>query len=223
MARMTDPVAVRLARLDTCGVSDALDRLGLDGAVLGIRPMWPCPRIAGRVITVRLRRAEPGEHSPRHLGTAAIEAGGPGQVIVVEHHDREDAAGWGGILSLAARVKGIEGVIVDGTCRDVDDSRDVAFPVYARAATPMTARGRVAEACMGEPIRVGDLVVASGDYVIADWSGVVFIGAEHAEAVVATAESLAEREAAMADAVRAGRSVVEVMDASYESMLGQRA
>src|SRR5438309_7218257 len=212
-------LAARLGRLDTCGVSDALDRLALQGVVLGSRPMWPCPRIAGQVITVRLRRAEPGEHSPRHLGTAAIEAGGPGTVIVIEHHDREDAAGWGGILSLAARMKGIEGVIVDGTCRDIDDSRDAGFPVYARAATPMTARGRVVEASMGEPIRVGDLLVQPGDYVIADWSGAVFVSGTRAEEIVSTAESLALREAPMAEAVRAGRSVVEVMGASYESML----
>ncbi len=219
---MTDTLSARLARLDTCGVSDAMDRLGLTGAVQGLQPMWPCPRIAGQVITVRLRRAEPGDHSPRHLGTAAIEAGGPGQVIVIEHHDREDAAGWGGILSLAARLKGIEGVIVDGTARDIDDSRDAQFPVYARAATPMTARGRIVEASMGEPIRVGDLHVANGDYVIADWSGAVFLPADRAEEVVSTAEGLMAREAAMAEAVRAGKSVVEVMGANYESMLGQR-
>jgi 4-hydroxy-4-methyl-2-oxoglutarate aldolase len=216
-------LAARLARLDTCGVSDALDRLGLDGVVLGLQPMWPCPRIAGRVITVRLRRAEAGEHAPRHLGTAAIEAGGPGAVIVIQHHDREDAAGWGGILSLAARLKGIEGVIVDGMCRDIDDSRDAEFPVYARAATPITARGRVVEASMGDPIRVGNLTVLPEDYVIADWSGVVFVSGVRAEEIISTAESLAEREAQMAAAVRAGRSVVEVMGANYESMLGQRA
>src|SRR5690242_9336014 len=220
---MTESLVARLARLDTCGVSDAMDRLGLAGAVQGLGPMWPCPRIAGQVITVRLRRAEPGEHSPRHLGTAAIEAGGPGTVIVIEHRDREDAAGWGGILSLAAKRKGVEGVIIDGTCRDVDDSRDVGFPVYARAATPMTARGRVVEASMGEPIRVGDLPVSAGDYVIADWSGVVFLSAARAEEIVTVAEGLAAREAAMAEAVRAGKSVIEVMGASYESMLGQHA
>jgi 4-hydroxy-4-methyl-2-oxoglutarate aldolase len=217
---MSADLAARLARLDTCGVSDALDRLGLPGAVLGLGPMWPCPRIAGQVITVRLRRAEPGEHAPRHLGTGAIEAGGPGSVIVIEHHDRADAAGWGGILSLAARTKGIEGVIVDGTCRDVDDSRDVGFPVFARAATPMTARGRIVEASMGEPIDVGGLTVQPGDYVIADWSGVVFVSGARAEEVISTAESLAEREAQMAAAVRAGKSVVEVMGANYETMLG---
>jgi len=216
-------LAARLKQLDTCGVSDAMDRLGISGAIQGINRMWDCPRIAGEVITVRLRRAEPGDHSPRHLGTGAIEAGGPGQVIVIEHHDREDAAGWGGILSLAARLKGLEGVVLDGTCRDVDDSRDAGFPVYARAATPMTARGRVIEASMGEPIRVGDLHVANGDYVIADGSGVVFLPADRAEEIISTAEGLMAREAAMAEAVRAGRSVVEVMGANYESMLGQRS
>src|ERR1700676_5646913 len=198
---MSEDLSARLARLDTCGVSDALDRLGLEGAVLGVRPMWQCPRIAGRVITVRLRRAEPGEHAPRHLGTAAIEAGGPGDVIVIQHHDSDEAAGWGGILSLAARLKGIEGVIVDGLCRDVDDSRDAGFPVYARAATPMTARGRALEASLGEPIRVGNLTVRPDDFVIADWSGVVFVPASRAEEVVGTAEKLAAREAQMAAAV----------------------
>lgn len=214
-------LAARLARLDTCGVSDALDRLGLAGAVQGLRPMWPCPRIAGRVITVRLRRAEPGEHSPRHLGTAAIESGGPGSVIVIEHHDRDDAAGWGGILSLAARTRGVEGVIVDGTCRDVDDSRDVGFPVYARQATPITARGRIVEASMGDPIRIADLQVHQDDYVIADWSGAVFLPASRAEEIIATAETLFAREQQMAADVRAGKSVIEVMGTNYESMLSQ--
>jgi 4-hydroxy-4-methyl-2-oxoglutarate aldolase len=215
----TEALVARLARLDTCGVSDALDRLGLSGAVAGLRPMWPCPRIAGRVVPVRLRHAQPGERAARHLGTSAIEAGGPGTVIVIEHRERDDAAGWGGILSLAARVKGVEGVIVEGICRDVDDSRDVGFPVYARGATPRTARGRVVEASCGEPIMVGDVRVHAGDYVVADWTGVVFIAADRAEEVIRVGEELAVREAQMAEAVRAGRSVVEVMDANYEAML----
>ncbi len=76
---------------------------------------------------------------------------------------------------------------------------------------------------MGEPVRVGDLPVASGDYVIADHSGVVFLPADRAAEIISVAEELMAREAAMAEAVRAGRSVVEVMGANYESMLGQRA
>jgi regulator of RNase E activity RraA len=215
---VSDELAARLAQLDTCAVSDALDRLGLPGAVNGLRPMWACPRVAGRVVTVKLRRAG-GERPARHLGTAAVEAARPGDVIVVDHGGRLEAAGWGGILSLAATVKGVAGVIVDGACRDVDESRDLGLPIFARAGTPVTARGRIVEESFEEPIRVGHVTVAPGDLVIADWSGVVFVSQACAEEVVQAAEEIAAREAQMAEAVRAGRTVVEVMGASYEAML----
>lgn len=212
----------RLSRLDTCAVSDALDRLGLPGAVTGIRPMWPCPRIAGRVVTVKLVARDAGSpSSTRHLGTAAIEAAAPGDVIVIEHHSRADAAGWGGILSIAAQVKGVRGVIVDGACRDIDEAREIGFPLYARAAVPVTARGRVVEHSFNEAIEVGGVTVAPGDLVIADGSGVVFIPAARAEEVIAAAEAIAATEAEMRKAVLAGRSVVEVMGTAYETMLGR--
>jgi 4-hydroxy-4-methyl-2-oxoglutarate aldolase len=216
---VSDDLVARLAKLDTCAVSDALDRLGLSGAVNGLHPMWPCPRTVGRVITVKLKRAG-GERPARHLGTAAVDAAIPGDVIVIDHGGRLEAAGWGGILSLAAKIKGVAGVIVDGACRDVDESRDVGLPIFARAGTPVTARGRIVEESFNEPIRIGHVAVSPGDLVIADRSGVVFVSRARAEEIVKTAEEIAAREAQMAEAVRAGRSVVEVMGAGYERMLG---
>jgi regulator of RNase E activity RraA len=169
-------------------------------------------------VTVKLVAAG-NEPSRRHLGTAAIAAATPNDVIVIEHKSRADAAGWGGILSTAAKTRGVRGVVVDGSCRDIDEARDVGFPLYGRAAVPTTARGRVAEQSFNEPIDVAGVTVRAGDLVIADGSGVVFVAAEQAEAVLAAAEEIAATEAAMRDAVLAGRSVVEVMGAAYESML----
>src|SRR5271166_6786473 len=111
----------RLRKLDTCAVSDALDQLGLVGSVLGLRPVSIARRIAGRSVTVQLAKAN-GEVPHRHLCTAAVDASGPDDVIVVAHEGRVDVAGWGGILSLGAVTREIEGVIVDGACRDVDES-----------------------------------------------------------------------------------------------------
>ena len=215
---MVDELVARLARLDTCAVSDALDRLGLPGTVTGIARLSGTGRIAGRIVTVRLGPPG-GRPSTRHLGTAAIEAAAPGDVIVVDHQGRGDAAGWGGILSLAAQVRGVAGVIVDGACRDVDESRDLGFPVFARSAVPLTARGRAVEKSFNEHIDVGGVDLEPGDFVIADGSGVVFIAASSVADVVTAAEEIAAREAAMAVEVRAGRAVSEVMGASYESML----
>src|SRR5579875_2982997 len=86
-----DNLTERLSRLDTCAVSDALDRLGMPGVVLGLRPMTVIRRVAGRVITSELGPVD-GRVSTRHLGTAAIDAATPGDVIVMAHKGRLDAA-----------------------------------------------------------------------------------------------------------------------------------
>jgi regulator of RNase E activity RraA len=209
----------RLARLDSCAVSDALDRLGLSGAVSGIRPLTGSHRIAGRVVTVKLVAAS-GQAMKQHLATAAIEASGPGDVLVIEHRTGDDCAGWGGILSLAARARRIEGTVVDGAVRDVDESREIGYPVFARGAVPKTARGRVVEESWNIPIDVSGVTVHPGDFVIADGSGVVFVAKSRVDEVLAAAEEIAARERAMAAAVESGKPVSRVMGGDYESLLG---
>jgi regulator of RNase E activity RraA len=216
----TDPeLHEQMARLDSCAMSDALDRWGLPGAAAGIGPVAAARPIAGRAITVRLRTAGPVAPA-RHLCTAAIEAAGPGTVIVVQHPGGR-AAGWGGILSLAATVRGIEGVVVDGPVRDVDEAASLGFPVFARSVTPVTARGRIAEADWNVPVAIDGCTVTPGDLVLADRSGVVFVPAARAAEIIAVAAQIAAREADMAAAVRGGAAVSQVMNSTYERLLGQ--
>lgn len=215
---IADELLVRLRALDTCAVSDALNALGREGVAPGVHGLTVPARIAGRAVTVRL--GPPGDTPPeRHLCTAAVEASGPGQVIVVSAGGRVDTAGWGGILSRAATARGIEGVIVDGAARDVDESHELGLAVYARAGVPRTARGRLVETAWGGPVPVADLLVDTGDLVLADRSGVVFVPAALAEDVITKAEVIAAREAAMARRIAAGDPVSQVMSADYETML----
>jgi regulator of RNase E activity RraA len=219
---MSDPIVRRLTRIDCCALSDALDSLQLAGAVSGLPPRSSTRRIAGRAITVKLvaaHEAPAPAGAPRHLGTTAVEAGGPGSVIVVEQRTGIEAGSWGGILSLAALVRGIEGVVADGPVRDVDEARAFDFPIFARALTARTARGRLAEAGTNVDVRVGEVTVSPGDYVLADGSAVVFVRPADAERVLAAAERIAAREAAMAKAVLAGQPAGTVMGAAYENML----
>ena len=216
---MADSLVERLQKLDTPAVSDALDRLELPGRVVGLPRVSTDRRIAGRVLTVKLGTGKALEGPPRHLCTAAVEAAEPGDIIVVEQRSGVDAAGWGGILSNAAKVKGVAGVIVDGPARDVDESRDLDFPVFARTVTPTTARGRIVEEAFNEPVSIGDATVSPGDLVLADGSGVVFVMADRADQILETAEMIAAREAAMTEAVLAGEPVSKVMGADYEHLL----
>lgn len=71
----------------------------------------------------------------------------------------------------------------------------------------------------GGPIGVGEVIVEPGDYAIADGSGVVFVSAVEIERVLETAESIWQREEAMAQALREGKPIGEVMGANYEHML----
>jgi len=208
----------RLARMDSCAVSDALDKLSLKGAVTGIQRFSTDRRIAGRVLTVKLDRAE-GRANTRHLCTAAIESADPGDILVIEQRTGLDAASWGGNLSLGAKVRGVAGVIVEGPVRDIDDSRRLDFPVFARNATAKTARGRIVEVATNQPIQVGDIIVSPGDYAIADASAVVFIAAAEIERVIETAEQIMAREEAMAQAIREGQPISQVLGARYEHML----
>src|SRR5215469_16476118 len=214
---MSDTLLDRLRRIDTCAVSDTMDRLKLPCAVTGIGPRSIRKRIAGRVRTVKLEAAN-GRTAKHHLCTTAIEAADPGDVIVIEQRSGIDAAGWGGILSIGAKTKGVSGVIVEGPARDIDEATELGFPVYARSVTARTARGRIIEVSTGQPVTIGDVTVAPGDYVLADGSGIVFIAAAEIERVVDEAERIAAREGAMAKAARAGEPMSQVMGADYEQM-----
>jgi 4-hydroxy-4-methyl-2-oxoglutarate aldolase len=217
---MNDFVA-RLGRVDSCAVSDALDKLGLKGAVTGLHRLSTERQIAGRVVTVKLDAGAalgaPG--AARHLGTAAVEAAQPGDVIVIEQRTGIDAAGWGGNLSLGAKLRGVAGVIVEGPARDVDQGRLYDFPVFARDHTSRTARGRIVEVGTNVPVAVGDVLVSPGDYVIADGSAVVFVAQGDIERVLETAEAVAKRERAMVDSLLEGTPISQVMGTSYETML----
>lgn len=214
-----DDVVARLGRLDACAVSDALDKLGLTGVVTGILRLTTDRRISGRVVTVKLEKDDGRPPAARHLGTTAIEAARAGDVIVLEQRSGVDAACWGGNLSLAAQLRGIAGVVIDGPARDADEARAYDFPVFARSATSRTARGRIVETGTNVPIQVGDVSVSPGDFVVADGSAVVFVAAADIGRVLDAAEIVADRERQMVLALREGMPVSQVMGKNYENML----
>lgn len=215
---MSDKSVERLRKIDTCAVSDALDALELKGTVMGLESISVLKRIAGRVQTVKLGKASP-DIPKKHLCSSAVDAANPGDVIVVENHETDIAAGWGGILSTAAAAKGLSGTIVDGPARDADESRDVDYPVFASTTTPYTARGRIAEHEWNIEVEIGGIAVNPGDLVLADGSGIVFVQKDREIEILKKAEEIQVKEAAMAVAVREGKAVSDVMGGDYENML----
>jgi regulator of RNase E activity RraA len=144
--------------------------------------------------------------------------------VIVMANDAGDAMGsWGGLLSLAARLKGVTGVVSNGGCRDVDEARELNFPVFARRAAVRTARGRAHEVSCGEPVELDSVTIRNGDIVVADGTGVVVVGADYAIDVVRRAEEIWRKERTMQTRLRAGSNVQDVLGGSYELMLTENA
>ncbi|OCW24696.1 RraA family protein [Pseudomonas sp. S3E12] len=214
---LPDPLQ-RLAELDTNTVSDALDFLQLPGAVVGIRPLWDCPKVVGRASTVKL--APKTDAAPAvHLISPVIDAITTDDRVLVIAGGLEGISCWGDIIANAAVARRIRGSVIDGCSRDIDGSASIGYPVYGRGVTMISARNRVVQVDSGVTVSVGGVNVSEDDFVIADRCGTVFIPTSVIEQVLDLGERIAAREAGMVEAVRSGRSVADVMhDSHFEAI-----
>ena len=213
----------RLAALDTNTVSDALDFLGLKGATTGLRPLWNCPKIVGRASTVLL--GPKGDNLPTvHLITPVVERIDSDDRVLVIAGGLEGISCWGDTLANAAVSKRVRGTVIDGFSRDIDGNASIGYPVFGRGVTMISARNRVVQIDSAVTITVAGVEVSEDDYVIADNCGTVFVPQAAIEQVVTIGERITRRQNAMVDAVRAGRSVADVMhDSQFDAINAEHA
>ncbi|WP_045879255.1 diguanylate cyclase [Pseudofrankia sp. DC12] len=195
--------AAALAELSCTDVSDALDRLGLTGQCLGIRPLDRSFRLLGQAWTLRYG---PVGTDPGTVGDY-IDDLGPGQVVVLDNQGRLDVTVWGDLLTAAAARAGIAGTVIDGVCRDVDRSITLGYPIFARGNWMRTGKDRVRVEATGEPVCVGGVRVEPGDWLLGDGDGVVVIPAAKAGEVVAAAREIHDAEERIRAAVEAGATL----------------
>lgn len=167
---------------------DLADAMNKSGAMREILPMYaPMPRMVGTAITVK---APTGDALMVRKAMAAAE---PGDVIVIDGRGTISRSLWGGNRSKTVAARGIAGVVIDGGTRDIDETREVDLPLFARAICPMAS----ASAGPGElnyPIACGGVVVNPGDIVVADAEGIAVIPREDAEDVYDAWLKIVERE-----------------------------
>jgi 4-hydroxy-4-methyl-2-oxoglutarate aldolase len=195
----------RAARLDTTSLSDALDRLGIAGQCLGIKPLDYRFRLAGRAYTILYG---PAGKPPGTVGDY-IDDVPPGSVVVLDNGGRENATVWGDILTWVAHSRGIAGTVIDGACRDVALSHELGYPIYSRSYSMRTGKDRVQVEGANVPVNVGDARVHPGDLVRGDADGVVAIPRAHEDQVLQIAEEIDAVEDRIRRAVKEGKSLAE--------------
>lgn len=210
-AALRDIQAVRdrLLALSTGLLSDALGKAwAMDHGMQGRSANHS---MAGPAFTVRVHAAD-----ILMVGKAVTECPA-GHVLVVDGRGHLNTALWGGIITIAARLKGLAGVVIDGAIRDSAEIAADSFPVFARSVVP-NAGGAEYEGDLGVPVHCGGLPVHPSDWVVGDADGVVVVPADRLESALSGAERLRVVEERITEAVRHGADLGALLryDAALE-------
>lgn len=198
---LDEEIVSLLRSVSSSNISDAMHR---KGAMRGIHPLIPGKKIVGRAITVQTFAgdwAKPVE---------AIDLAGPGDVLVI-YNGSNNIAPWGGLATLSCKIKGVEGVVVDGAVRDLQEIRPMDYPLFSSDVVPNAGDPKG----MGEinsEIVCGGQTVRPGDYIVGDDSGVVVIPKERAYEIARRAKEVEKTEDRLFEEIRRGKTLSQVVN-----------
>ena len=153
-----------------------------------MKPVWAGASLCGPAITCL--------GADWRIRSAAADLAEPGDVIVVAAGGVTEVACFGDMTATGWQAKGIEGVVIDGACRDVAGLRALGFPAFARHVTPRNYHypAGVEHGAVNVPVVCAGVLVEPGDIVIGDDDGVVLLPRRIAQEIVTAAATFLESE-----------------------------
>ncbi len=206
MASLTE----RLLTVYTGAVHDVLRGMGHERIALpsAIKPLDPTLKLAGPAWTVSGHIDRTKTRDDTLLGWCTLLARAPaGHVIVCQPHNHEVAL-MGELSAQTLQARGVLGYVVDGGSRDTELVLGQRFPVFCSFLTPSDIVARWIPDAYGEPVDLGGVTIATGDYILGDRDGVVAIPQALAEEVVTKTEEVVSTEGEMRKALIAGMDPV---------------
>jgi len=196
--------------LDTPGVSDAMDRLGLPGQCFGIAPLDNYPQaVVGPAFTVKY---VPATTPPGTVGDF-IDDVAEGDFIVIDNDGRTDCTVWGDIMTQYAGARRFAGTVIDGVCRDVAKALGDGYPLFSRGRFMRTGKDRVQVEAVNVTVSIGQARVSPRDIVVADANGVVVVPRDRARAVAELAREIEDVENRIRLEIEGGKTLKEAREA----------
>lgn len=206
--------------LDTPGVSDAMDKLGLPGQCLGIMPLDNYPGvIVGPAFTAKYVSAS----TPAGSVGDFIDDVGQGDVLVIDNNGRTDCTVWGDIMTQYAGARKIAGTVIDGVCRDVGKALSDRYPLFTKGRFMRTGKDRVQVDGVNIPVSIGTARVCARDIVVADANGVVVVPRDRVREVAAIARQIEAIEADIRTQISQGKTLKEAREALGYHTLQRKA
>ncbi|HEX6137825.1 MAG TPA: RraA family protein [Casimicrobiaceae bacterium] len=214
MSAETGDDATLTERLRACytgAVHDVLRAMGIERVALppAIKAIAPETRLAGPCWTVSGHLDRTTTRHECLLGWCTLLAKAPrGHVVVCQPNNHEIAL-MGELSAQTLQARGVLGYVVDGGSRDTDLVLAQGFPVFCAFLTPTDVVERWIPDRYGEPVTIGDVTIATGDYLLGDRDGVVIVPRARAAEAIARAEEVVATESEMRKALISGMDPVE--------------
>jgi 4-hydroxy-4-methyl-2-oxoglutarate aldolase len=201
-----DRLSERLGRCYTGVVHDVMRAMGLRDFTLPpeLRPLFPELRLAGPAFTIDGRvdpRAD--AHETLLAWTGLLSKAKSGHIWVSQPNDRV-VAHMGELSAETLKNKGVLGCVADGYVRDVDFLIAMGFQTWSRGFTPRDIVGYWLPRAVDVDIRIGDVIVAPGDYLLGDRDGLVRVPRARIEDVLDQAETAIATENKVRTAILGG-------------------
>jgi regulator of RNase E activity RraA len=197
-------------------VADALWEFDISGHLSHeIKSIFPA-KMVGPAVTVY---EEPTTERlpPTHV-LELIDSAEPGSVMVIAIDGYKDAATWGGLMTTGAVINSLEGALLDGGVRDVEEiERDYSFPIFARSIHPAASVGRFKTVSSNEPVEIDGVMIRPGDVIMGDRDRVVVIPFEKAEACLEKVLEIETREREQTRHIQETKSILKGLE-KYKSI-----
>jgi regulator of RNase E activity RraA len=198
------------AGLDTPGVSDAMDKLGLPGQCLGIAPLDNYKQVVvGPAFTVKYVSAS----TPPGTVGDFIDDVAEGDVVVIDNGGRTDCTVWGDIMTQYAGIRKIGATVIDGVCRDVSKALGDGYPLFTKGRFMRTGKDRVEVESVNTPVSIGTARVVARDIVVADANGVVVVPRARARDVAELARKIEGVETEIRAQIAQGKTLGQAREA----------
>jgi 4-hydroxy-4-methyl-2-oxoglutarate aldolase len=211
---MADPRLAFLETLYTPLVSDTMDSLGIEGYVLPheIQSIFPDPhlKVAGYAYPCRVIPTD--EYVEIHTLLAMVDSIPADSIVVVAADSDIDAALWGGLMSTKAQKRGARAAVVNGGVRDIEQVKNLNFPVFGtyRCVKDIRKRGYMAE--YGSKVVINGIEIGSQDIIFADANGVVVIPQKKINEVINLLAERSLRERKTEEGLAKGQSAQELFE-----------
>ncbi|KAH0362593.1 RraA-like protein, partial [Aureobasidium melanogenum] len=215
MSPVSKKVFDALKGFTSCDVGDALVKLGVryGGYLHGLKMFSPhqqagtC-KMFGPAYTVQMVDAR--DTTVARPEKRFADAISKDSVVFISQPKDYYSACWGGLMSTRAKYLGAQGVVIDGNFRDLNEHREMNFPLFARGTSSLGSNTFTKSAALNVPVQFTSptqqtpLTINPGDLILADLDGVVVIPPQHAEKCVEVCEDRFRIDEQTLSALRAG-------------------